>query len=146
MVRDTAADDVLVVGDRVQLDRAMVNLLSNAVKFTPEGGQVTLSTEVCGDEVCVWVSDTGVGIPKAEQEKVFSRFFRASNAFQSSIPGTGLGLSLVAAVVKKHDGRMELVSEVGMGTTMVVHLPLAPTGSSRDASCTSTSSNSSPAG
>nr|MDT0663539.1 ATP-binding protein [Micromonospora sp. DSM 115978] len=125
-MRDTTADDELVVGDRVQLDRAMVNLLSNAVKFTPEGGQVTLSTEVSDGEVRVYVSDTGVGIPKAEQEKVFSRFFRASNAFQSSIPGTGLGLSLVAAVVKKHDGRMELISEEGKGTTMVVHLPLAP--------------------
>ena len=86
---------MVVSGDHDQLERAVINLLSNAVKFTPDGGRVDVALETGGSQVLLSVEDTGIGIPLAEQGRLFERFFRSSTAQRRAIPGTGLGLSIV---------------------------------------------------
>ncbi len=115
-----------VPGDRTQLVRVLTNIVSNAVKFTPAGGRVRVSTAaVPGVEaVRVVCADEGMGIPEAEQDRLFTRFFRASNATKHEVPGTGLGLVVVRGIVEAHGGRLTLSSLEGVGTTVVVELPL----------------------
>jgi signal transduction histidine kinase/CHASE3 domain sensor protein len=116
-----------VIGDRTQLQRALVNVLSNAIKFTPKGGTVTLTCRTDpADQVVISCQDTGIGIPKADIEHLFTRFFRASNATGMAIPGSGLGLAIVAAIMDIHHGRLNLHSAEGDGTTITLHFPLAP--------------------
>lgn len=118
-------------GDREKLERVILNLLSNAVKFTPEGGRVTLRAREEPGRLRIEVSDTGIGIPEAEQPRLFERFFRSSTAKQAVIAGTGLGLTIVQSIVEAHDGDITFTSTPGTGTTFVVELPVGgvrPTG------------------
>ena len=101
-----AKEDIIVRGDRDLLFEAIANLVDNAVKFTPEGGQVELSLAREGDEGVVRVRDTGPGIAVAERELVARRFYRSDKS--RSNPGLGLGLSLVAAIVKLHGFRFAI--------------------------------------
>ncbi|MEU2269530.1 ATP-binding protein [Streptomyces olindensis] len=116
---------LVLEADSDQLDRVLMNLLSNAVKFTPEGGKVTVRAEARDGEAVLSVSDTGIGIPAAEQEKLFQRFFRASNATDAAIPGTGLGLTIVRTIVANHGGEVYVSSAEGRGTTFTARLPIA---------------------
>ena len=113
----------LVSGDPGQLERAVGNLLSNAVKFTPAGGLVRVSVRLTKGRVVIEVADTGIGIPQAEQEQLFTRFFRASNATELAIQGTGLGLTIVRSIVELHEGTLTVASVPGEGTTVTVDLP-----------------------
>ena len=113
-----------LVGDRVRLHQVLDNLISNALKFTPEGGSVDVRTSSEGDHV-VEVSDTGIGIPIADQPRLFERFFRSSAATDQAIPGTGLGLAIVKAIVEAHAGRITVMSAEGRGTTFRVELPVS---------------------
>ncbi|MEU0885593.1 ATP-binding protein [Lentzea sp. NPDC005914] len=123
------ARGLVVCGDAAQLDRVLTNLLSNAVKFTPAGGDVRVTSRRCdGGWVEVKVSDTGMGVPKAEQRAMFTRFFRASNATEQAIPGSGLGLAIVRQIVHRHGGQVSLTSTEGAGTTVTVLLPAGGTG------------------
>ncbi len=116
--------DALVLADPGQLERAVTNLVANAVKFTPAGGWVRVSTRVVDGRVVLEVADTGIGIPADEQAELFSRFFRASNASEMAIPGTGLGLTIVRSIVEHHGGELRLASVEDEGTTVTVDLPL----------------------
>jgi PAS domain S-box-containing protein len=120
-----AADPVLVLGDRAQLDRMLINLLSNAVKFTEDGGQVACEAVRRDNEAVLVISDTGIGIPLEEQSGLFERFYRSSTAQSRAIQGTGLGLSIVAATVAAHGGRVDVRSAHLEGTTVTVRLPAA---------------------
>jgi signal transduction histidine kinase len=120
---DPGPRDACVHGDQGQLERVLLNLLSNAVKFSPDGGRVGLRAETTGDAVTITVSDTGIGIPEREQQQLFNRFFRASNATSRAIQGTGLGLSIVRSIVERHGGTLAVRSAVGQGTTVQVRLP-----------------------
>jgi signal transduction histidine kinase len=113
-----------LVGDRGRLAQVLDNLVSNALKFTPEGGRVEVRTSTTDDYVYFEVEDSGVGIPAAEQPRLFERFFRTASATEQAIPGTGLGLAIVKAIVEAHAGRIEVVSAPGKGTTFRVELPL----------------------
>jgi signal transduction histidine kinase len=113
----------LINGDRQQLTQALNNLVENAIKFTPAGGTVTVNAEVIEDCIVIHVADTGIGIPVDAQPRVFDRFFRAHHPGAEQISGTGLGLSLVKAVVDSHRGRIWLESEVNKGTTIHLLLP-----------------------
>ena len=111
------------LGERDMLERALVNLVGNAVKFTPGGGEVEVSLLPREEGSVVVVRDTGIGIPLAEQEHLFPRFFRSSLAQRQAIPGSGLGLSIARAVVHQHGGTLRVESAEGVGTTFYVELP-----------------------
>ena len=110
--------------DVKMMDLILENLLSNAIKYTPQGGKVTLSASIEGKMALIHVSDTGIGIPKAEIKSIFKSFFRASNAVNSQEMGSGLGLMLTQKLVEKLQGKLSFVSEEGKGTTFCVKLPL----------------------
>lgn len=121
---DLPPDIGTIVGDPDQLERAMLNLVNNAVKFTRAGGWVTISVGRRDDMVRLRVRDTGIGIPVAEQDKLFTRFFRSSISQQQAVQGTGLGLSIVNSVIEQHGGSIEIESVPGEGTTVTVLLPV----------------------
>jgi signal transduction histidine kinase len=133
-----------ISGDAAQLDQVLLNLLSNAVKYTPPGGQVDLRATATAATATIIITDTGMGIPQRDQEKLFTRFFRASNANSSQIPGTGLGLAIVASIVEKHHGTIELTSSEGTGTTITIDLPVQAPASADDAADSVTPPNWSP--
>ncbi len=103
----------------------LTNLLSNAIKYSPAGGEVrvSMSSRDTGFELCV--RDRGIGIPAAEREKLFSEFFRASNARSFTESGTGLGLAIVKSVIEGAGGSLDVDSVEGEGTTVRVRLPRA---------------------
>jgi signal transduction histidine kinase len=113
-----------VRADRARLAQLLDNLLSNALKFTPRGGRVEVRTAATGERVLLEVSDTGMGIPASEQPHLFDRFFRTAAAVEQAIPGTGLGLTIVKAIVDAHKGVVTVRSEEAHGTTVRVELPL----------------------
>jgi two-component system, OmpR family, phosphate regulon sensor histidine kinase PhoR len=113
----------IIEGDTAQIDRALLNLLFNSVKYTPPGGHIRLQATATATTVTVIVTDTGIGIPEGDQARLFTRFFRASNATSSHIPGTGLGLAVVATIIATHHGAIELSSAEGTGTTVTIRLP-----------------------
>ncbi|MEO8363483.1 MAG: HAMP domain-containing sensor histidine kinase [Ilumatobacteraceae bacterium] len=123
---DSPAGDLVIDGDINQLEQVFVNLISNAIKFTPRGGSVKVvarRVHADGDYVEIEVIDTGIGIPAKEFPNIFQRFFRASTATSASIPGFGIGLSLVQSIVREHNGTVTFESTVGSGTTFTVKLP-----------------------
>lgn len=112
-------------GDGARLGQLLDNLVSNAVKFTPTGGRVVVAVARREEDALVAVSDTGIGVPAAEQRRLFDRFFRASSAHERAIDGTGLGLTIARAIVEAHGGEICFTSAEGDGTTFRVRLPLA---------------------
>jgi two-component system, sensor histidine kinase and response regulator len=115
--------------DPDRLSQLLGNLLSNAVKFTPDGGRVAVTLGQEADQVVLTVADTGIGIPVADRQRVFERFFRTAAATQRAIPGTGLGLTITKAIVDAHHGTITVGSNSGGGTTFTISLPLrAPDG------------------
>jgi signal transduction histidine kinase len=123
LVVDVGNDPIIVLGDPQRLGQACDNLISNAIKFTPRGGVVTVSVRATTSRVIVTVADTGMGIPSAELDQLFERFFRASTATRAAVPGVGLGLSITKAIVVAHDGELDVESEVGVGTSFIMRLP-----------------------
>jgi PAS domain S-box-containing protein len=119
---DCDPDVGTVVVDAEQFDRALLNLLTNAVKFTPEGGEVSLRARRDGGCVVFTVSDTGIGIPEDEQDRLFTRFFRSSVAARMAIPGTGLGLVIVKRIVEEHGGTVSIRSTPDVGTTVTIRI------------------------
>ena len=120
---DLPASPVLVRIDLQAYHLILSNLVSNAIKYTPAGSiQVLLHKQ--GPWVVLKVKDTGMGIPEAEISRIFTEFFRATNARRSRIPGTGVGLAGVKELVERFDGELELVSEENRGSAFTVRLPL----------------------
>lgn len=118
-----AAPGPPITGDRDRLGQMIDNLISNALKFTPEGRAVRVSLRDDGRDAVLEVGDEGVGIPEADQEHLFERFFRASTAVSKAVPGAGLGLTIVKTIVEAHGGSIALTSTEGIGTTVRVTLP-----------------------
>ena len=118
-----ADDSVIVDGDPDMLRQATANLISNAVRYNKPGGTVTLSVHARGDMAAIAVSDTGIGIAEEDQERVFSRFWRADAGRNRASGGLGVGLAVVKELVDYHNGRIEVESEVGVGTTFTILIP-----------------------
>lgn len=115
----------LVTGDDIQLGQLLFNLLDNAIKFTPPGGRVHVQAEERAGQVVVTISDTGIGIPAEDLPFLGRRFYRADKSRNEKTGGTGLGLSISKAIVEAHGGTLSIDSELQVGTTVRIRLPLA---------------------
>jgi len=110
--------------DKSKMTMVLQNLLENAVKYTQAHGKLSLALTVEGKFLKIKVKDNGVGIPKDDQVKLFSKFFRASNVIKLQTEGSGLGLFIVKNVIEKHGGNISCVSEEGIGTEFIVTMPI----------------------
>lgn len=110
-------------GNLDDLTRALGNLIDNAIYYTSNGGRIQAQTEAKNQEIVIRISDTGIGISQEDQPHIFERFFRASNARAEDTTGTGLGLAIVKRVIDRHHGRIEVSSQLGVGTTFTIYLP-----------------------
>lgn len=110
--------------DSDKMVHVLTNLISNAIKFTPEKGSVTVNARQQGDDLAISVSDTGMGMPKEALPKIFDQFYRVHQQNQQ-IKGTGLGLAIVKKIIDAHNGRIDVESEQGKGTTFTVYLSLS---------------------
>ncbi len=119
-----AEEPVVIHGDRQRLGQLLSNLVANAIKFTPEDGAVDVRVVRRNGACRITVRDTGIGIPRAEREHLFERFYRASSATDRGITGTGLGLAISKAIAESHEGTIELADEPGPGAVFVVELPM----------------------
>jgi len=113
-------------GSQIMIEDAITNLLHNAIKYTPDGGRIRLVTRDEADSVVIEISDTGIGIPADETDKVFDEFYRGQNARQAVHDGTGLGLSLTREIVVRHHGQIRVESSPQRGSTFSVRLPKSP--------------------
>jgi signal transduction histidine kinase len=129
VIADTDTELPEVPADRPQVLRVVDNLVANAVKFTPDGGHVHLAARRHGNTAVLEVTDTGLGIPHAEQADLFNRFFRGTNAVEKAIPGSGLGLAISRVIAEAHGGTIDVESTAGAGSTFRLVLPLAPAAS-----------------
>lgn len=124
------APQVMVEGDTKLLHHAIGNLLSNAVKYSPPQSLIRVEVEQAGDHVVIEVQDQGIGIPPGNLKRLFEPFYRGDNV--GDIPGTGLGLAITQQAVELHNGRLEVESEVGRGSTFRLHLPVTPAETRQD--------------
>ena len=116
-----------VLIDRDAMEQAISNLLDNAFKYSGKVKNVTIRTETSGTDLSIEIADRGIGIPRAEQAKIFEKFYRVSNGLVHDVKGSGLGLSLVKHIIEAHQGTIAVESEVGEGSRFTILLPLAPT-------------------
>jgi two-component system phosphate regulon sensor histidine kinase PhoR len=114
----------LLSGDVRSFHEILQNLMDNAIRYTPAGGLICVKAVAADSEIVLSVSDTGIGIPKADQDRIFERFYRADAARSRESGGTGLGLSIVKHLVEAYGGRIRVESEVAQGSTFYVYLPL----------------------
>ncbi|MEI8230165.1 MAG: PAS domain S-box protein [Candidatus Peregrinibacteria bacterium] len=119
-------ENITLMTDEKLLREIMANLLTNAIKYTPKGGTVELNAKRFGNVVRLSVHDSGYGIPQDQQEKIFSKFFRATNVTGKIPDGTGLGLYLVYALTQLLGGTISFVSQENVGTTFTLSLPIPP--------------------
>jgi len=122
---EVPSDLPLITADARKVKQVLVNLLTNAVKFTPSGGRVTARAQRSDGEIAVSVSDTGVGIAKADQARIFEEFAQARHGAATE-EGTGLGLTLTKRLVELHGGRIWVQSDIGAGSTFTFTLPIRP--------------------
>ncbi|MCV7209655.1 sensor histidine kinase [Mycolicibacterium canariasense] len=115
-----------VLGDQGLLVTAIANLVSNAIAYSPNGSSVSISRRRRGNDIEIAVTDRGIGIARADQERVFERFFRVDKARSRATGGTGLGLAIVKHVAANHNGTIRLWSQPGTGSTFTLSIPAYP--------------------
>jgi len=113
-----------VAGDNRRLQEVLQNLLDNAIQYTLPGGKIVLSAEAGNDEVIFTVADTGIGIPQADQPRIFERFYRVDVARSREAGGTGLGLAIAKHLIEVHGGRIWVESELGVGSKFHFSVPV----------------------
>ncbi len=112
--------------DPEALSQALINLVNNAIKYSPQEKRIRIAARREGERILVSVSDSGIGIPHAEQKKIFEKFYRAESSLVHTTKGSGLGLALVRHIVEAHGGHVEVESAPGKGSTFTLTLPLRP--------------------
>jgi two-component system phosphate regulon sensor histidine kinase PhoR len=122
-LRFEAEGGATVRGDAHQLARVVASLVTNSCKFSPPGGEIQIVVSTDEASVTLTVADTGIGVSKAEGERLFERMYRAPGAIDRQVEGAGLGLAIVKAIAEAHSGTITLDSAVGVGTTVRVTLP-----------------------
>jgi two-component system phosphate regulon sensor histidine kinase PhoR len=115
--------EIEVRADEEAIRQILDNLIDNAIKYTPQSGRLIVSSQVVGDEVSLAVTDTGVGIPRADLPRIFERFYRVDKARSRELGGTGLGLAIVKHLVQSLGGRVDVTSRQGSGSKFTVRLP-----------------------
>jgi signal transduction histidine kinase len=125
-VLNVAIDEHLpaVMADADALQQAILNLLANAMKYSGDAREIDLCLTHLEKEAAIRVVDRGIGIAAEDQPRIFEKFYRVRSAHSDRIAGTGLGLTLVTHIVKAHGGRLQVVSELGAGSTFSIYLPL----------------------
>jgi two-component system sensor histidine kinase SenX3 len=118
------SEDGIILGDRDQLTMAIHNLIENAVNYSPLETKVSISTSIENSIITISVADQGIGIPEAEIERIFERFYRVDPARSRETGGTGLGLSIVKHIITKHGGEISVWSSENVGSTFSVRLPI----------------------
>jgi heavy metal sensor kinase len=117
-------ENLVVKGDRSKLRQLLLNILDNAIKYTPSGGEISVSVRKEGEWAVAYVRDTGIGIPSEELPHIFERFYRVDKARSRSEGGSGLGLAIAKRIAEIHGGRIEVESQIDVGSTFRVYLPL----------------------
>jgi signal transduction histidine kinase len=120
---EVSPSEPTLFADRLRVSQIFNNLLSNAVKFTPKGGRILVEVVPVRDGVQITVQDSGLGIPEADLPHIFDKYYQASTKATNGEKGTGLGLAIVRELVLKHDGRIDVKSEINRGTRFTVFLP-----------------------
>ncbi|MGM0396411.1 MAG: sensor histidine kinase [Bacillota bacterium] len=116
-------EPVSIKGNRRMLEDLVYNLVDNSIKYTDDGGSVVLTVQEKRDQGILQVADTGIGIPKEDQTRIFERFYQVDKSRSKKAGGSGLGLSIVKHIVQSHGGTINLKSSPGNGTTITVALP-----------------------
>jgi signal transduction histidine kinase len=114
-----------VLIDRDAMAQAISNLVDNAIKYSGKVKQLSIKTEALGSDLSIEIADHGIGIPRAEQAKVFEKFYRVGNGLVHDVKGSGLGLSLVKHIIEAHKGTISVESDVGEGSRFTILLPLS---------------------
>ncbi len=122
------AAHLMVSGDQSRLQRLMANLVDNAIKFSPAGSRIRLTAYREGETICLFVIDSGIGIPEKDMAHIFDRFYRSDRS--RSTPGNGLGLSYAKSIATAHGGDIQIQSQPGSSTSVRVTLPVTPNDSS----------------
>ena len=113
----------IITADKTRLEQALLNISNNSVIYTNEGGIISFLVEDQGDDIKIRIADTGIGIAKADLDRVFDRFFRVDKARSRAAGGTGLGLPIAKEYIEAHGGTIKIESELGKGTTMTMVIP-----------------------
>ena len=117
-----ATEPLSVVGNEAQLYRAIYNIASNAIRYTPEGGRVTISLDRIPPHAFIQIRDTGIGIAPEHQPRIFDRFYRVESDRSRRTGGSGLGLAIAREILRTHNGRIQVQSKLGCGSTFTVRL------------------------
>jgi signal transduction histidine kinase len=123
LVFDTDIEAKIIACDPDKIERIMLNLISNAVKFTDEGDKISVEILDKGDNIQISVKDTGIGIPEDKLQVIFERFRQADNSLSRNHEGSGIGLSLVKALVEMQGGAIQAKSVIGVGSEFIINLP-----------------------
>ena len=119
---DLPTEPLMLNADKDKIKQVILNLLSNAIKYTRSGGKIKISARSSEEDIIFTVHDNGQGIPAEYLPRLFERFFRVPNA-EKGVNGTGLGLTICKQIIEAHNGKIEVSSTIGEGTTFSVHLP-----------------------
>ena len=117
------ADVPLIKADKAGIERVITNILTNAIKYTPENGEIKIYVGFVYNDAYIKVIDNGIGIPKEDLDRVFDRFYRVDKARTREMGGTGLGLSIAKEILEKNNAKININSELGKGTEVIIRIP-----------------------
>lgn len=115
-----------IYADKDSIEQVLINIISNSIKYTPDGGIIKVKLNSDNEKIYLSISDNGLGIPKKDLERIFERFYRVDKTRSREMGGTGLGLSIVKEILDSNKGTINMESEIDVGTTTTITIPLAP--------------------